>query len=191
MQNPGRAHWEALKHVIRYMKGTRERWLVYGTSDDGVMGFSDADRGSSTDHRHSISGYVFTLGGGTISWSSRKWNIVALSSTEAEYMAFTHATKEASWLRYLLTNILDLIVSRFPIIQCDNRSAIALAKINGYHSRTKHIAVRYHFIREAVDNRKIALVDRCTEDMPGDLFMKALLRAKLVHLSRLIGPRPL
>ena len=172
------------------LKGTRELWLVYGDNHDGLRGFSDADWGSSTEHRHSISGYVFTLDGGAISWSSKKQNVVALSSTEAEYIALTHATKEAIWLRYVLADVLHPDLSLFPVrLSSDNRSAIPLAKDNTFHPRTKHIDIRYHFIREAVDNRNIALEYRRTEDMPADLFTKALPSAKLEHLSRLFGLR--
>lgn len=78
MQNPGRPHWEAVKRVLRYLKGTRELCLVYGSKREGLQGYSDADWGSSTEHRHSISGYVFTLDGGAISWSAKKQNVVAL-----------------------------------------------------------------------------------------------------------------
>ena len=192
MQNPGRAHWDALKRVLRYLKGTRELWLVYGDNHDGLRGFSDADWGSSTEHRHSISGYVFTLDGGAVSWSLKKQNVVALSSTEAEYIALTHATKEAIWLRYVLADVLHPDLSLFPVrLLSDNRSAITLTRDNTFHPRTKHIDIRYHFIREAVDNRDIALEHRRTEDMPADLFTKALPRAKLEHLSRLFGLRPL
>ncbi|PIL29731.1 transcription factor [Ganoderma sinense ZZ0214-1] len=192
MQNPGHAHWDAIKRVLRYLKGMRELWLVYSDDNNGLRGFSDANWGSSTEHRHSISGYVFTLDGGTISWSSKKQNIVALSSTEAEYIALTHATKEAIWLRYVLADVLHPELSSFPVRLCsDNCSAIALAKDNAFHPRTKHIDICYHFIREAVDNRNMALEYRRTEDMPADLFTKTLPHAKLEHLSRLFGLRPL
>ncbi|KAL7284965.1 hypothetical protein ACG7TL_000054 [Trametes sanguinea] len=192
MQNPGRPHWEALKHVLRYLKGTRELRLVYGTTSDGLQGFSDSDWGSSTEHRHSISGYVFTLDGGAISWSAKKQNVIALSSTEAEYIALTHAAKEALWLRNVLADVLDPDVARHPLtIYGDNRSAIALAKDNTFHPRTKHIDIRFHFIREIVDANKIALAYRRTEDMPADLFTKALTRARLEHLWTLFGLRSL
>ncbi|OJT08525.1 Retrovirus-related Pol polyprotein from transposon TNT 1-94 [Trametes pubescens] len=192
MQNPGRPHWEAVKRVLRYLKGTREHWLVYGGVREGLRGFSDADWGSSTDHRHSISGYVYTIDGGAVLWSSKKQNVVALSSTEAEYIALTHASKEALWLRYLLADMLDPDVAKHPLaLYGDNRSAIALAKDNVFHPRTKHIDIRFHFIREAVDDGKIALEHRRTEDMPADLFTKALPRPRIEHLSALFGLRTL
>ncbi|KAJ8457275.1 hypothetical protein ONZ51_g11632 [Trametes cubensis] len=192
MQNPGRAHWEAVKRVLRYLKGTRELWLVYGDQCNGLKGFSDADWGSSTEHRHLISRYIFTLDGGAISWSAKKQNVVALSSTEAEYIALTHAAKEAIWLCYVLADVLDPQVRKHPLLlHSDNRSAIALAKDNAYHPRTKHIDIRFHFIHEAVDDNKITLEHRCTKDMPADLFTKALPRPRLEHLSALFGLRSL
>ncbi|GBE86172.1 hypothetical protein SCP_0900490 [Sparassis crispa] len=187
MQNPGRAHWEAAKRVLRYLKSTREKWLTYGLTRDGVEGFSDADWGSS-EHRHSICGYVFLIDGGAVSWSAKKQPVVALSSTEAEYIALTHAAKEAIWVRYLLADILDPDVSKFALrLHTDNRSAIALAKDNAYHARTKHIDIRYHFIREAVDSAAISLLYRRTEDMPADIFTKSLPRVKVEYLTSLMG----
>ena len=92
----------------------------------------------------------------------------------------------------MLADVLHPDLSLFPVrLLSDNRSAIALTRDNTFHPCTKHIDIRYHFIREAVDNRDIALEHRRTEDMPADLFTKALPRAKLKHLSRLFGLRPL
>lgn len=190
MQNPGRMHWDAVKRVLRYLKGTRELWLVYGDTQNGIKGFSDADWGSTTEHRHLISGYVYTLDGGAISWSAKKQNVVALSSTEAEYIALTHAAKEAPWLRYILADIIHPDVAKHPLaLYCDNRSAIALTKDNAFHPRTKHIDIRFHFIREAVEDNKLSLEHLRTEDMPADLFTKALPRPRLEHLFALFGLR--
>jgi hypothetical protein len=101
MQNPGHLHWEAVKRVLRYLKGTRDKWLVFGDrqndSQGTLEGFADADWGLQ-EHRHSISGYLFTIDGGVILWSLKKQSIVALSTTEAEYIAVTHTTKEAFWI---------------------------------------------------------------------------------------------
>ena len=106
MQNPGTAHWEAVKRVIRYLKGTKDAKLTIGLGStfewaqedrrdrQGLEGFSDAD-GNSQEHCHAISGYVFTIDGGAVSWNSRKQSLVSLSMTESEYVAVTHASKEA------------------------------------------------------------------------------------------------
>ena len=124
LQNPGRAHWEQAKRVICYLKGTCDYELKYGPSG-GVEGFTDANWGNDIDDRHSICGYAFVLNGGAISWSSKKQPVVALSSTEAEYIAVTHAAKEATWIRHLLSEIYSPLVINYPIIlYSDNKSAI-------------------------------------------------------------------
>jgi hypothetical protein len=152
LENPGRAHWEQAKRVIRYLKGTRNQELTFGP-DGGAEGFSDVNWGNNIDDRHSICGYVFTLNRGAISWSSKKQSVVALSSTEAEYIGITHAAKEATWIRHLLSELYSPQILEYPIIiHCDNKSAIELAKNATFHSRTKHIAIRYHYIREALND---------------------------------------
>ena len=145
IQNPGLAHWEALKRVITYLGSTKDLWLTFGGhSKTLVEGFCDADWASNK-HRHSISGYSFHFGCGTVSWSSKKKYIIALSSTEAEYIAQTHMAKEALWLRSFLDEVRGT-GGGLMTINCDNQGAIALAKDNKFHSRTKHIDLRFHFI---------------------------------------------
>lgn len=105
VQNPGPVHWEALKRVIVYPGTTRNYWLTFGgKSTTLVEGFSNADWAGQK-HRHSISGYSFHFGQGAITWSSKKQHIVALSSTEAEYIAQMHAAKEALWLRSFVSEM--------------------------------------------------------------------------------------
>ena len=187
LQNPGRSHWEQAKRTIHYLKGTREWKLVFGATG-GVEGFSDANWGNDVDDRHSICGYVFTINGGAISWSSKKQSVVALSSTEAEYIGITHSAKEAIWVRHLLSELYTSRVLDYPItVHCDNRSAIELVKNATFHSRTKHIAIRYHYIREAFNDGLILLTHRGTDDMPADMFTKALARIKLSKFSKSVG----
>ena len=187
LENPGRAHWEQAKRVIRYLKGTRDHELVFGSAG-GVEGFCDANWGNDIDDRHSICGYVFTLNGGAISWSSKNQSVVALSSTEAEYIGITHAAKESTWIRHLLSELYSPQVLDYPLtIHCDNKSAIELARNATFHSRKKHIAIRYHFIREALNNGVISLEHRGTDDMPADMFTKALIRLKLNKFSKYVG----
>jgi hypothetical protein len=187
MQNPGRPHWEAVKRIFRYLKGTKNVCLVIGGSQKGLEAFSDADW-ASQEHRHSISGYVFTIDGGAISWSSKKQPIVALSTTEAEYIAATHAAKEALWLRMFLAEIARPL--HLPItIHLDNRSAISITKNDEYHPRTKHIDIRYHFLRHTVSQGLIQVDYVATDDMAADMFTKALPRHKVLHLNALVGLR--
>ena len=186
MSNPGRAHWEALKRVMRYMKGVKDMWLTLGSSDEGLEGFTDSDFGSQAD-RHSISGYAFRFHGGAISWSSKRQSLIALSTTEAEYIAGTHAAKEAIWLRLLISEILSPTSLPTPIF-CDNNGAISLAKDNTtFHPRTKHIDIRYHYIREKVQNRDITVIRVGTSENIADIFTKALPRLKFEGLCHLLG----
>ena len=124
--NPGITHWNALKRVYAYLKSTRDLWLTFGGEQLMLEGFSDAD-GMSQEDRHAISGYVFMLNGGAVSWSSKRQGTISLSTTEAEYIALTHAAKEVIWFRNLLSELFGSITHLIPI-HSDNQSAIALAK---------------------------------------------------------------
>lgn len=148
--NPGPIHWETVKRIFHYLAGTKKLALTYGGGKQGLEGFMDAD-GASQEHHHAISGYAFILDGGAISWASKKQELVTLSTTEAEYVAATHAAKEAIWLRHFVQEIFCLL-SNPTTLHCDNQSAIALAKDGAFHARTKHNDIRYHFIRFATDN---------------------------------------
>jgi hypothetical protein len=98
LDNPGEIHWEAVKRIIRYLSGTRDFVLTYGDERHDLLGYSDAD-GATQEHRHAISGYAFLIDGGAISWSSQKQELITLSTAKSEYVAATHAAKEALWLR--------------------------------------------------------------------------------------------
>lgn len=150
-----------------------------------LEGYCDADW-ASQQGRHSISGFSFHFGVGTVSWSSKKQNIVALSSTEAEYVAQTHAAKEGIWLRAFVKEING--GEEKPLtIMADNQSAIALAKDNKFHSRTKHIDLRYHFIREAVDEGKIRMEYVPSAENVADIFTKALAKPKFTQFVEMLG----
>jgi Reverse transcriptase (RNA-dependent DNA polymerase) len=191
--NPGRAHWEAVKRVFRYLKGTRELWLTFGNNtcdashSHDFIGYADAD-GSMQEDRHAISGYAFLIDGGAVSWSSKRQEIIVLSTTEAEYVAATHAAKEALWLRTFVSEIFGPI-SNTTTLYSDNQSAIALSKDHQYHARTKHIDIRFHYIRWIIDEGKLKLVYCPTEDMVADTFTKPLPSAKAKHFACELGLR--
>jgi reverse transcriptase-like protein len=124
-ENPGWKHWEAVKRIYRYLLGTKNLELTYGGERRGLVGYVDAD-GVSQDHRRAISGYVFMVDGGAVSWSSKKQELVTLSTTEAEYVAATHAAKEAIWIRRLLSELFGS-VDKPTTLFCDSKSAIALS----------------------------------------------------------------
>ena len=166
-------HWEALKRVIRYLGCTKHLWLTFGGIEkERLEGYCNSDW-ASQQHRHSISGFSFHFGKGAISWSSKKQSIVTLSSTEAEYVVQTHAAKEAIWLRNFVNEIQGNSSSPLTML-CDNQGVIALAKDNKFHSRTKHIDLRYHFIHEAVEDNKIRVKYIPTSENVADIFMKPL-----------------
>ena len=140
--------------------------------------------------RKSTTGYVFQLGNVTISWKSKRRTVVALSSTEAEYVALCAAAQETVWLRHLLASI------RFKqkdatVVHEDNQGTIALTKNPKNHSRTKHIDIKYHFVREAVEKKDVRLVYCPTEKMVADILTKPLPKPKFVELRRKIGVQQL
>jgi len=189
IQNPGPAHWEGVKRVISYLLTTKDHWLTWGGRGKTIVeAYCDADWGEKLD-RHSVSGYSFHMGQGAVTWSSKKQHIIALSSTEAEYIAQTHAAKEALWIRTFIGEFRQGFSSDPIPINCDNQSAIALAKDNKFHARTKHIDIRYHFIREAVEDRKIELKYIPTDDNVADTFTKALAKGKFRLFAGLLGLR--
>ncbi|BES98060.1 Hydra magnipapillata [Nesidiocoris tenuis] len=173
--NYSKEHWSAVKRVFRYVQGTQNYALTYSRSEKSeLQGYVDADWGSCVEDRRSYTGYVFLYAGGAISWEARKQKTVALSSTEAEYMAMTEATKEAICLKNLLAD-LNVIKPEEPVsLKNDNRGAQELARNPVYHSRTKHIDIRHHFVREAVEEKKIVLQHTPTEEMTADILTKAL-----------------
>jgi hypothetical protein len=160
MSKPGKEHWTTVKRVFRYLRGTTSYGLCYQGRPGldrvvDIHGFVDADWAGDLDRKRSTSGYVFNLFGGAISWMRKRQAVVALSTTEAEYMAATHASKEAVWLQRLCSGI--GLVQQAVRLDCDSQSAIFLAKNPAYHSKTKHIDVQYHFVRDMVEEKKVLL----------------------------------
>ncbi|RWR99148.1 polyprotein-like protein, partial [Dinothrombium tinctorium] len=151
MNNFTHSHFKAAKRVLRYLNGTRDFALMLKPENEALIGYSDADWGGNTDDRKSTSGYLFQLGGSSLSWNSKKQQTVALSSTEAEYMALSTATQECVWLRNLLQEIgfkQEMPTTIFEV----NQACIKLTKSTKNYARTKHIDIRHHFIREKVDS---------------------------------------
>jgi Reverse transcriptase (RNA-dependent DNA polymerase)/gag-polypeptide of LTR copia-type/Integrase core domain/GAG-pre-integrase domain len=183
--NPDPSHVLAAKRVLRYLRGTVNYKTIYngnsiqGNSNPTIVGYCDSDWGMRLEDRRSTTGYVFTLCGGAISWQSKHQRTVALSTVEAEYMAATHACKEAVWWRSFLRG-LGYDVSQPTIIYSDNQGSIALTKNPEHHQKTKHIDIQYHFIREKVMENIISLQYIKTGDMMADVLTKPLGRLKFV-----------
>jgi hypothetical protein len=176
MANPGERHWIALKRVLRYLQGTRDYCLVLGGSQVELSAWCDADWANDKDTRRSMTGYIFKLGDGVISWQSKRQATVALSSTEAEYMSVSHAAREAAFLNQLLS---ESGYKQYSItLHCDNQSCIALSTNPAYHQRSKHIDIQHHFVREKVESGNITLTYVPGEQMIADILTKPLPRVK-------------
>jgi Reverse transcriptase (RNA-dependent DNA polymerase) len=186
IQNPGPAHWDGVKRVVSYLGSTKELWLTFGgTKETPLERYCNMDW-TSQPHRHSISRYSFHYGLGTISWSFKKQNVITLSSTEAEYIVETHATKEGIWLKTFVKEVVG--EGQGPLtIMGDNQGAIALAKDNKFHLHTKHINLHYYFIREAVQEKKVKMVYILTADNIANIFMKALVKPKFTRFIGMLG----
>jgi hypothetical protein len=185
--SPGPAHWEAIKHIYRYLAGTRELWLSYSETKRTLEGYADAD-GSMAEDRRAISGYAFLIDGGAISWSSKRQEIVSLSTTESKYVAANHGMKEALWLRSLLSEVFGAFKDA-TVLFSDNQAAIALARDHQYHARTKHIDVRYHWIRWVIEQGALRLVYCPTDDMVANVLTKSLPSVKVKHFATGLGLR--
>lgn len=173
MSAPSQVHWDAVKWLMRYIRGTTELKLTFKKDDQfEVKGYCDSDYASDLDRRRSITGYVFQVGGNTMSWRSGLQHIVALSTTEAEYMALAEATKEALWLKGI-TSELGFIQKKVEIFS-DSQSALCLARNSVFHERTKHIDVRLHFIRDVVSDGSVVVSKIGTLENPADILTKSV-----------------
>ena len=183
MACPTVTHWQAAKGVLRYISGTAHYGITFNGLD--LEAYCDADYAGDLDTRRSTTGYVFILGGGAISWSSRLQPTVAASTTEAEYMAAAYAIKEGLWLRTLLSELgLD---SGIITLCADNQGAIKLLKNPVFSMRSKHIDIIYHFARERVMRKDITIKYIPTSKMVADALTKALPTAKLDYCRTHMG----
>lgn len=153
-------------------------------SDNILRGYCDSDFAANLDNRKSQSGYVWTLYGTAVSWKSNLQPVVALSTTEAEYISLTEAVKEGLWLKGILEDF--GVHLKCVQIECDSNSAIYLAKHQTFHERSKHIDVRRHFIRDEVQNGRVKVVKVSTEDNAADMLTKALPATKFRYCLELV-----
>ena len=191
VQNPTRAHWEAVKRIMVYLGTTRALWLTFSgkrSAKSIARGYCDADWVGQP-HRHSISGYSFHISQGAVTWSSKKQYIIALLSTESEYIVLAHATKEGLWMCTFLSEIQDAPRETVEL-SSDNQGAIALSKDNKLHQCTKHIDIHYHFICEAVEDGQIRTKYVPTDQNPTDIFTKPLSKTKFRGFVTGLGLKP-
>ena len=179
-----------MKRILRYLQGTSNLGLLYSAQfDSTVSGYSDADWAGDVVDRKSTTGYVFFMSGGPVSWRSKKQSCVALSTAEAEYMALASTFQEAIWMRKLLKSLnINLENTSHPtVVFEDNQSAICMSKNQQCHGQSKHIDIKYHFVREKVSEGCIELKYCATENMLADMFTKGLSGPKFKGLRNLIG----
>ena len=187
MHKPSQLHWQALKRVVRYLKGTIFHGLLVKRNVPLTLtGFSDADWGGNKDDFSSTTAYVIYLGSNIVSWKSSKQRTVARSSIEAEYRALAHASAEIQWIQNLLHE-LGVSFAQPPAIHCDNIGATYLSANPVFHSRMKHLALDYHFVRQQVQAGKLKVSYISTKDQLADAMTKPLSPQRFLFLRNKIG----
>ena len=190
MVNPGCDHWSGVKRVLRYVKGTLNYGLRFTVAENFTLyGYSDADWAGCHETRKSTSGQVFRIGNCTVSWRSKKQSVVALSSTESEYIALSESAQEAVWMRDLLKGV-GLTQELPTVLYEDNQGAIALARNPKDHSRTKHIDIRFHYTRQQINNNTLEVRDCSTTDMLADTLTKGLPKPAFQKFRERMGIYP-
>ncbi|KAJ0468434.1 putative RNA-directed DNA polymerase [Helianthus annuus] len=191
MHKPSVHHMGAAKRILRYIAGTMNMGLWYERGEQVVLvGYTDSDWAGSIDDRKIISASVFSVGSAAVTWSSKKQDIVALSTTEAEYVSATAAACQATWMRKILIE-LGLEQEGETRIFCDNTSAVFLSKNQAYHNRSKHIDTRFHFIRNLVEGRQIELQPCTSQEQLADILTKPLGTEEFMYLRGRLGLKTL
>ncbi|GAB2278532.1 hypothetical protein Dimus_039298 [Dionaea muscipula] len=189
MSNPGPDHWNALKWLLRYLNSSISVGLNFGkwTNTLDLATFVDSDFAGDRDSRKSTTSYCVTLAGNCISWKSQLQPIVALSTTESEYIAITEAFKEALWIQRLLKEI--KLIDHCCTVYTDSQSALHLCKNPVFHDRTKHIDVKYHFVRDVLSAGDLEIAKIPTEENPADIGTKVVTVGKFKHCLDLLHIR--
>lgn len=184
---PHELHWNGIKRVLRYLKSTLSLGITYGiAANSPIIGYCDSDWAGCTNTRRSTSGYIFTFAGGAVSWASKRQTMVATSTCEAEYVSACAGTQEALWLRRICKD-LNLINDRPLPIYVDNQGAIDSTRNKSINARNKHIEVKFHFIRDAVENKLVTVNYIPTHDMVADPLTKPVDKTILEKLRLKMG----
>ncbi|XP_022023573.1 uncharacterized mitochondrial protein AtMg00810-like [Helianthus annuus] len=190
MHSPRIDHWNALKRIIRYLKGTASFGLTLGSLGDlSLRAYTDTDWAGCPDTRRSTSGYCVYLGSNLLSWSSKRQAVVSRSSAEAEYRGVANVIAELSWLRNLLLD-LHKPMRKASIVFCDNISAVYLSGNPVQHQRTKHIELHIHFVRELVQRGQVRVLHVPSRFQIVDIFTKGLPRILFDDFRSSLNIRP-
>ena len=190
MHKPTTEHWTAVKRLLRYLCGTLHHGITLRRpSSLALHAFSDADWAGNKDDFTSTSAYIVYLGSNPISWSSKKQRTVARSSTEAEYRSVAATASELRWICSLLTE-LGITPPTQPVIYCDNVGATNLCANPVFHSRMKHVALDYHFIREQIQGGLLRVSHVSASDQLADVLTKPLPRQQFTMVTSKIGLTP-
>ena len=177
--NPSKEHLDNALYIFRYLAATQEYSLVYqGKSGEGFIAYTDSNWELDLDNRRSTTGYILKLAGCVFSWNSRAQKTIALSSTEAEYMGLSDCSRQCVWIKTLMSE-LQIPIKTFPIC-ADNQGSIFIGQNPVQERCTKHIDVRYHFIRQCVEDKKIKLFFIAGSENPADMFTKNLSKIKFL-----------
>ncbi|KAL2237824.1 UNVERIFIED_CONTAM: Retrovirus-related Pol polyprotein from transposon RE1 [Sesamum indicum] len=191
MQHPSKSHWEAAIHLVRYLKGTASKGLLFNSEENfELQAFCDADWASCKDTRKSLTGYCVFLGNALISWKTKKQTTVSRSSAEAEYRSMATTTCELMWISNLLQEL--QVHSPTPIkLHCDNQAALYITANPVFHKRTKHIEIDCHIVRDKYKqgfilplhiSSRLQTADIFTKALPGPRFMFLISKLGLVNL---------
>jgi hypothetical protein len=187
MSEPRQRHWIVAKHILRYLRGSIAYGLRYISSGGLLLhGYADLDWVGNSVDRKSTSGYCFSLGSAMISWLSKKQGSIAQSTAEAEYIAASNASKEAVWLRKLLSGLFKERLET-TVIHCDNQSCLKLTENPVFHDRSKHIEMKHHFIRDMVQRCTIKLQYIRTKEQIAYILTKSLSLGKFLYFRDKLG----
>ena len=177
MVNPSKDHWEAMKWIFRYLRGSSKLCFTFGDFKPILEGYIDANRVGDLDGRKSTLGYLFTFAEKAVSWQSRLQKCVSLSTTKAEYIAANEESKEMLWLKRFLQE-LGLKQDGY-VVNCDSQSAIDLSKNSMYQSHSNHIEVRYNWLRLIIEQQSFELEKIHIDENLVDMLTKVVSREKL------------
>lgn len=190
MHSPTNLHWQAVKRILRYLNGTVDHCLHFSpTTKTSLLAYSDASWVLEKDDSRSQYGFAIYHGSNLISWTSRKQKVVARSSTESEYRALAYTAAELIWLKQLLHK-LHFPITDPPLLLCDNVGSIFMTKNPVIRTRSKHIALDFHFIREQVDSQQLQITHVSSVDQLADIFTKPLHKDRFHQLCHKLRVQP-